>query len=520
MGSTISSNKKTHRRHSFNSLQGKVLLYLLSDREEGYRINPVETFSNISHHKYSSLVDFIRHIRPKRPLDFDCCKPQAKEGLRYVVKDNPDERGKLVKVVNVADNDRLPVHMAYIEMDIAPKHRNFFRFLFFKITAWFISWVFPNFGKTIRAYLMDKLELEKEYYRKVLINSNAVSEEISILGAYRGIEGSNNSCYLDSLLVSMFYRTTIFDRLLISKHGDNEYAKITRELLGTHIVKPLRSTFYCSSASAMSLRRHLRALDEDVMGSFMDVEQLLYLLLEDALKEQEFIQYSGGGGDYMHLMSIDIHDSSSAITVQINFETSLQLNGYLKLKTVPNPGLILGLPRSDGKFVNYEAVIPNVELNIQHLMEPADCGTCNRTASWEITNQDSSECSDVMILCCEDCLHCLLEVNSGNGKLINKVVSRVKMRLLAIICISASHFTAFVRDTIGSDEWVFFDSMAGGYPEVKIVDELDKWLNILAASPMEFKSYDNIPIQIERTYTDCHMCIYEPVLYKHNIQNL
>ncbi|ODM93699.1 Ubiquitin carboxyl-terminal hydrolase CYLD, partial [Orchesella cincta] len=255
----------------------------------------------------------------------------------------------------------------------------------------------------------------------------------------------------------MFYRTSIFDRLVTSKLEESEYAKTTRDLLAKYIVQPLRTEFYCSSERAMKLRSHLRTLNQDIMGSFMDVEQLLYLLVEDALKEQEFIRYSGGGGDYMHLMSIDISDNSSMITVQNNFETSMELNGNLKLKNVPNPGLILGLPRSDGKFVNYEAVIPNTELNIQHLMEPATCETCSQPASWEIIKKENAE---VLQTSCDKCLDCVLREKDDTSI----VMSRAKMRLLAIICISASHFTAFIRDSMGSGEWLYFDSMAGGYP--------------------------------------------------------
>jgi len=101
----------------------------------------------------------------------------------------------------------------------------------------------------------------------------------------------------------------------------------------------------------------------------VDVEQILYLLFDDALKEREFIQYCDGGGDFMHQTSIDNKDKAKVITIQSTLETSFRINGDLQLKSVPNPGFFVGLPRSNGKLVQYSAVIPNPELNIRDMIE-------------------------------------------------------------------------------------------------------------------------------------------------------
>lgn len=76
-----------------------------------------------------------------------------------------------------------------------------------------------------------------------------------------------------------------------------------------------------------------------------------------------------GWGDMMHLMSIDPADPLKIITVQKNVEFSFAFNGNIKMASVPNPALILGMPRSNRELVHYEAVVPNLEIDITTLMK-------------------------------------------------------------------------------------------------------------------------------------------------------
>jgi hypothetical protein len=41
----------------------------------------------------------------------------------------------------------------------------------------------------------------------------------------------------------------------------------------------------------------------------------------------------------------------------------------LKLKEVPMPALMLCMPRCNGRLVYYEAIIPNMTLNITNLVD-------------------------------------------------------------------------------------------------------------------------------------------------------
>ncbi|CAL8128089.1 unnamed protein product [Orchesella dallaii] len=344
-------------------------------------------------------------------------------------------------------------------------------------------------------------------------NLNDESIPNLFIGTSKGIEGYSNSCYMDSMLVSMFYCTAAFNGILKQKEADSKYASLARKYLRDNIVKPLRKKYYCTSESAMKLRQHLSQLDGDILGSFMDVEQLLYLLFDDALKEREFIQYTDGGGDFMHQTSIDNNDKSKSITVQKNLETSMKINGDLKFQSVPNPALIVGLPRSNGRFVQYFSVIPNTELDISGLIESVKCDSCNEIANWEKLDRQNVQ---PPIPCCDSCSAIIISKNLDNYCVI---ASRMKMRLSAIICVRASHFTAFVRNQMGTSEWLFFDSMSGKGPEIKIVKNLDVWLNNLTKQPNRslkflFQKKPNANTLLkQRTCSDGHMVIYEQISY-------
>lgn len=89
-----------------------------------------------------------------------------------------------------------------------------------------------------------------------------------LIGEHKGIEGAHNSCYMDSLLFSMFYTSQVFDFLLFKAPNDTKYMKKTRRLL-KNIVRSLRQVYYCNYETVWSLREHLGSKNEDLLGAFM-----------------------------------------------------------------------------------------------------------------------------------------------------------------------------------------------------------------------------------------------------------
>ena len=59
------------------------------------------------------------------------------------------------------------------------------------------------------------------------------------VGDKRGIQGHQNSCYLDSTLFAMFGLTDVFDDLILEKPQDEVGAKIVK-IMSNEIISPLR----------------------------------------------------------------------------------------------------------------------------------------------------------------------------------------------------------------------------------------------------------------------------------------
>ena len=81
-------------------------------------------------------------------------------------------------------------------------------------------------------------------------------------GKFRGIQGENNSCYLDSSLMAMFYANDTFDSLLVRSAGDLENDKqdsneleYARMYMTLHIVNQLRQRGFVPSGLVVEWRR-------------------------------------------------------------------------------------------------------------------------------------------------------------------------------------------------------------------------------------------------------------------------
>lgn len=103
----------------------------------------------------------------------------------------------------------------------------------------------------------------------------------------------------------------------------------------------------------------------------IDLEELMTILFEYVFKIPPFINYSYDMCDYIHQFFIDFTDKEKKPTVHHLLQQSLALQDNLKLRSEPNPALILQMPNSDDGIIHYEAVLPSVSLNITPLLENA-----------------------------------------------------------------------------------------------------------------------------------------------------
>ena len=59
------------------------------------------------------------------------------------------------------------------------------------------------------------------------------------VGQLRGIQGNQNSCYLDATLFAMFALNNYFDQMLLEEAQD-EYGRNVQDIISTKIIYPLR----------------------------------------------------------------------------------------------------------------------------------------------------------------------------------------------------------------------------------------------------------------------------------------
>ena len=59
------------------------------------------------------------------------------------------------------------------------------------------------------------------------------------IGTLKGIQGNQNSCYLDATLFGMFALNNYFDQMLLEEVQD-EYGREVQDIISTKIIYPLR----------------------------------------------------------------------------------------------------------------------------------------------------------------------------------------------------------------------------------------------------------------------------------------
>ena len=101
-----------------------------------------------------------------------------------------------------------------------------------------------------------------------------------IFGLWRGLEGHNNSCYFDVLMMAMFAFTTCFDGIFSPEQlsGANLGNVILLRMLADLIVRPLRERMFVPRSAFGAIRQYLSEITRDAgyeRHSLMDPSELL-----------------------------------------------------------------------------------------------------------------------------------------------------------------------------------------------------------------------------------------------------
>ena len=76
-----------------------------------------------------------------------------------------------------------------------------------------------------------------------LVNQTAIPSAFHYVGNERGVQGYQNSCYLDSTLFGLFALSDVFDSMFLGeaiKHTPDQNRIAISEMLWKGIVNPLR----------------------------------------------------------------------------------------------------------------------------------------------------------------------------------------------------------------------------------------------------------------------------------------
>lgn len=382
----------------------------------------------------------------------------------------------------------------------------------------------------------------------------------NLLGKSRGIQGHNNSCYLDATLFAMFSSTTLFDSLLYRPANKNdipEYIEIQR-ILREDIVRPLRNEFIVNADQVMLFRTMLEQSSsvEGLTDEEKDPEEFLSLLLGQILKAEPYLKLSSGLESFFYQLIVDKDENVVLPTVQDLFEQSF-MNSTVRLREIP-PCLLLQMPRFGRQYKMYSRIMPSLKLDITDVLEtvPRSCGhrgkDCDNIARYECKDcfGDRSGRSSTKLSSITYCNSCFQAKHFGkshstgiedhdktktvldktpldaisrysNHKSSNKDkdIPRVCMDLFAVLCIETSHYVCFVKCGQNSEApWCFFDSMAdrrgeqNGYniPEVLLFDEFGFWTSD-KGTPYLLNHKDDklLPEMARRLICDAYLCFYQ-----------
>ena len=177
----------------------------------------------------------------------------------------------------------------------------------------------------------------------------SVDSVVSICGRNKGIQGHQNSCYLDATLFSMFTFTSVFDSLLYRPRGPGDIARYdeVQSCLKDEIINPLRQNLFVRADKVMKLRTMLDSLS-DVKGltdQEKDPEEFLSSLLTQVLKVEPFLELSSGQTAHNYQLIVEKDPNMTVPTVQDLFDQSFGSSSCrVKFKRAPSV-LILQMPR-------------------------------------------------------------------------------------------------------------------------------------------------------------------------------
>jgi hypothetical protein len=286
------------------------------------------------------------------------------------------------------------------------------------------------------------------------------------LGVFNGVQGENNSCYVDASLMAMFYTNDTFDSLL-SSHGATPGCAMDEEIwyyktfLTRHVVNSLRQRGFVEASFVMELRRMIEPFFHGGVDFSSNCERheacdfVRFLIEMIGMQDHRSVSFgiesandsSGRASMVMSEVMVQLlpppnaeHCTLSADQLLLHFQESQGLHFRDMAKS-----LILQLPRNGSKHRPVRAVFPDPYLWVDEYRSR----------------------------------HC--DRNQGSN---SQVVRKICFELRAVIAIGTGHYVTYMRipkSGRGRSQWLYADSMSDRQfgCNVPLVEDVTDELNVL-----------------------------------------
>lgn len=162
---------------------------------------------------------------------------------------------------------------------------------------------------------------EKHFTMNIFLGLKNLQELEEIIGDSKGIQGHNNSCYLDATLFSMFTFAQCFDsllyrpankkvnlfciikyyqRLLYTHYQDIKHYDKVRGILRDEIVHPLRKHHFVRADRVLKLRELLEEISTmtGLTNEEKDPEEFMNILMAQTLQAEPYLKVSKSSYQY------------------------------------------------------------------------------------------------------------------------------------------------------------------------------------------------------------------------------
>ena len=152
---------------------------------------------------------------------------------------------------------------------------------------------------------------------------------VSMFGMWRGLEGHNNSCYFDVLMMAMFAFHDSFDGLFAPEQlsGANSDSVILLHMLADLVVRPLRERMFVPRSAFDAIRQYLSEVTRDasyVKHLLMDPSELV-MHLDENIPEgfKRICSYSSNTNVTTHIVISPVYTGEcEGITAQDLFDSN------------------------------------------------------------------------------------------------------------------------------------------------------------------------------------------------------